>query len=282
MESGEWDKCLPFPEYVNRAVLDAMESEDDEVRYTMLPAVRWLADLNPRICADAFDHVLRALTDRDERIRVDCLRLLSAFGIDRVSSAVSDIRKALADASPEVQRSACNLLGWLEEDATGAIDDLMKCVGPGRDDAVRRAAALAIAKINPSGDRLSSGSGGKAVRADLLKFLREAGAVGRILRRSLEHGQSNDSSDSTSDSDLELQLFEVLTKKQLKFVRYLLKKRKPVRFDDLRTNIWRGKTTDENIEKMVQRANENLLQLKDTSLTIYTKDMHAGVTRSDK
>jgi hypothetical protein len=292
MESGEWDKCLPFPYSVNRAVLDAMESEDDEVRYTMLPAVRWLADLKPdlfpQIRAGAFDRCLRALTDRDERIRVDCLWLLSAFGIDRVSSAVSDIKKALSDKNPQVQRSACDLLGWLEKDAIGAIDDVMRCLGADWDDTVRRAAAVALAKINPLGDRLRLGDRDEALRGTLINFLRDAGEVGRALRRNLEPKESNPSTAkstastaSAGASDDDARLADALSGTELKLVKYIREKGQPVSYDVLRQQVWCKEIQDATIARTVRRASKKLLDKK-LPLTVHTKNKHVTIDRFDK
>jgi hypothetical protein len=275
-------KSYCLPEALASTVLAGMNSIDPEVRFAIVPVLAKLADMSPQIRAKAFACAIRVLKDgEDERIRARCLNVLTAFGVDLVSSVAGEIEAAIDDESPSVRRSACNLLGWLGDDAIGAIDKLIRRVAADEDEEVRRGAAVAIAKINPSGDHLRFGPEDQSLRDDLLRFLREAGAGGRALRRSLEHGQSKESSASASDLDLDSQLFDALSKTQLKFVQYLLKKGKPVSFSELRKSVWRGETTDGNIEKTVRRTNERLL-LKQIRLTLYTKSQHVSVTRHDK
>jgi hypothetical protein len=228
VQVGSHPFCPPSSdEAFGHTVLAAMESDDSDVRYAVVIGFRRLAEQSPEMSGKAFQRAVRGLTDQDARIRAGCLYVLSAFGIDRVSSAVSDMKKALSDKSPQVQRSACDLLGWLEKDAIGAIDDLMKCVATASDETVRRAATLAIAKINPSGDRLDFDSGGQTLRADLIKFLRDAGAAGRTLRRNLEQKRSDDSPDSTSPPPGTESVFPSLTKKEQRVLLEIWKHRQP-------------------------------------------------------
>ncbi len=278
VEIGSSSVALPMQEPFAGAALNAMDSDDSDVRHAIVRGLKWLAKMSPQIRRKAFDCAVHGLKDKDGRIRAGCLDVLEAFGIDQVSSVANDIQEALSHESPSVRRSACNLLGWLGDDAIGATDNLISRVVNDQDEGVRRAAALAIAKINPSGDRIRFGPGDQALRDDLLRFLREAGAGGRALRRSLGHGQSKESSASASDLDLDSQLFDALSKTQLKFVQYLLKKGKPVSFSELSKSVWRGETTDGNIEKTVRRANERLLA-EHLPLRIHTRNRHVSVTR---
>jgi hypothetical protein len=190
---------LHWQEPLAGTVLSAMNNTDPEVRFGIVPALAKLAKMSPQIRRKAFDCAVGAVKDKDGRIRAGCLDVLTAFGIDQVSSVVGQIQGALHDESPLVRRSACNLLGWLGDDAIGAIDKLIRRVAADEDEEVRRAAAVAIAKINPSGDCLRFCPEDQALRDDLLKFLRDAGAVGRALRRNLER-RSPCSSDLMSDS----------------------------------------------------------------------------------
>ncbi len=183
------------------AVLGAMDSDDVEVRNTIVLglgviAIRFVMRHDGRSATEAsgserrrsraFECVEHGLKDADHRIRARCLELLPEFGIDRVSSAVNDVQALLADRNPEVQRLACDRLGWLGRDAIGAIDDLMRCAAADRVNEVRSSAAVALAKIFASGIRLPLANVDESLLADLINLLRDAGADGRALRQYLQ------------------------------------------------------------------------------------------------
>jgi hypothetical protein len=115
----------------------------------------------------------------------------------------------------------------------------------------------------------------------LLDSLREIGPDGRVLRRRLEQGRLNSSSGLASETDPDAQLADALTSTQLKLVQYILVKKEPVSFRELRNHIWRGRTSDGNIEKAVYRTNQRLLE-ETIPLTLYTKNGHVSATRLDR
>jgi hypothetical protein len=174
-------------------ILKACEDPDARVREYAIRTLGWYASSDPETARKAIDLIVQAIMGETEILRLAALDVITDFGVDRVSSKLTELVDCLNDPkSHQVRRRVCEVLGWLEKDAIDVLASLFKCAATDKDDGVRVAAALAIVKIDPVGKYVALLGDGE-LRSGLLETLRDSGAAGRALRRRLHRRWSNDS-----------------------------------------------------------------------------------------
>jgi hypothetical protein len=207
-------------EAVARCLFDALgDNNDPEVRVTILPALRWLANANDSNCETAFECAQDALRDPDDRVRLVSLALLREFGVERMSSTLDLIATALSRESVQLRQLACEALGDLGADAEPAIDRLLVCTAD-ETRPVRAAAATAIVKVvkaldrlDPGHDHLDIGPADATLRRRLLTSLREAGPFCRKFRQRFQLRWSRDAtSKSQQAQEVVPELVEIWSK----------------------------------------------------------------------